>query len=77
MNKIVITKSQIEAIILKEQQEQENYMFFSNLEQIERQCKLLRNIGQDKINELQQKVQSADIKELQASKPEVEIPAET
>ena len=52
MNKIVITKSQLEAIILKEQHEQENYMFFSNLEQIERQCKLLRNVGPDKINEL-------------------------
>ena len=52
MNKIVITKSKLEAIILKEQHEQENYMFFSNLEQIERQCKLLRNVGPDKINEL-------------------------
>jgi hypothetical protein len=52
MNKIVITKAQLEAIILNEQHEQENYMFFSNLEQIERQCKLLRNVDPSKINDL-------------------------
>jgi hypothetical protein len=52
MNKITITKSQLEAIILKEQQEQENYMFFSNIEQIERQCKRLRTIDPNTIDKI-------------------------
>ena len=56
MKVIKIKESEIKAIvskILKENEmEQSNYMFFSNLEQIERQCKLLRNIDPSKINEL-------------------------
>jgi hypothetical protein len=52
MGNISLTKAQLQAIILKEQAEQENYMFFSNLEQIERQCKLLRQVSPEKINEL-------------------------
>jgi len=51
--------------------------FKSIREKVKRTDIVTLPIEQDKINELQQKVQSADIKELQASKPEVEIPAET
>ena len=52
MSNISITKAELQAIILKEQSEQSNYMFFSNLEQIERQCKLLRELDPAKINDL-------------------------
>lgn len=53
MANISLTKAQLQAIILKEQEaEQANYMFFSNLEQIERQCKLLRELDPNMINEL-------------------------
>jgi hypothetical protein len=52
MGNISLTKAQLQAIILKEQSEQANYMFFSNLEQIERQCKLLREFDPNMINEL-------------------------
>jgi hypothetical protein len=51
MRKIVITESQLKKLVENNGMEQ-NYMFFSNLEQIERQCKLLREIDPSIIEEL-------------------------
>lgn len=48
---IQISKAQLQKLMENEQMEN-NYMFFGNLEQIERQCKLLRQIDPQKINEL-------------------------
>jgi hypothetical protein len=45
-------KSIVKQVVVENEMEQSNYMFFSNLEQIERQCKLLRNIDPSKIDEL-------------------------
>ena len=51
MRKIVLTESQFKKLMEGQEMEQ-NYMFFSNLEQIERQCKLLREIDPSVIEEL-------------------------
>ena len=56
MKIIKIKESEIKAVvsqILRENEvRQSNYMFFSNLEQIERQCKLLRNMDPSMIDEI-------------------------
>ena len=56
MKIIKIKESEIKAVvsqIIKENEmQQSNYMFFSNLEQIERQCKLLRNMDPSMIDEI-------------------------
>jgi hypothetical protein len=56
MRIIKIKESEIKAMVARileeNEMEQSNYMFFSNLEQIERQCKLLRQVDPSKINEL-------------------------
>lgn len=45
-------KSVLSQIIKENEMQQSNYMFFSNLEQIERQCKLLRNVDPSVIDEI-------------------------
>lgn len=45
-------KSMVRKVVQENEMEQSNYMFFSNLEQIERQCKLLRNMDPSVIDEL-------------------------
>jgi hypothetical protein len=56
MRIIKIKESEIKSVvsqILRENEVREsNYMFFSNLEQIERQCKLLRNMDPSMIDEI-------------------------
>lgn len=56
MKILKLTESQIKSIVrqvVKESEMQhENYMFFQNLDQIERQCKMLRQIDPSKIDQL-------------------------
>ena len=55
MKIIKLTETQIKSVIKKvveESHTEENYMFFSNLEQIEEQCKLLRQLDKSTIDEL-------------------------
>ena len=53
---IKLTENQLKKIIANVVSEgdkmQQNYMFFQNLEQIERQCKLLREVDKSKIDEM-------------------------
>jgi hypothetical protein len=56
MKIIKIKESEIKSVVSQILRENEarhsNYMFFSNLEQIERQCKLLRNMDPNMIDEI-------------------------
>lgn len=55
MKVVRITESQLRKMIsdvVKEQKSEENYMFFSNLDQIERQCKMLREMDPKVIDNL-------------------------
>ena len=56
MKVIKLKESQLKKIVSKVIEENEsyggNYMFFSNLEQIKRQCELLLQLDQDKVNQL-------------------------
>ena len=56
MKIIKLTEEQIKKVVqevLKENEKHEsNYMFFSNLEQIKRQCELLLNLDQDMVNQM-------------------------
>jgi hypothetical protein len=45
-------KSIVKLVVEENEMRQSNYMFFSNLEQIERQCKLLRNMDPSVIDEI-------------------------
>ncbi len=45
-------KSIVKQVIEENEMRESNYMFFSNLEQIERQCKLLRNMDPSVIDEI-------------------------
>lgn len=47
-----IIKEQLSKVVNENQTKEENYMFFSNLDQIERQCKMLRSMDSEKIDEL-------------------------
>jgi hypothetical protein len=55
MAKIVkLTESDITRLVKKvlSEQERANYMFFSNLEQIKRQCEMMLEMDQDKLDEI-------------------------
>lgn len=54
MKIIKLKESQIKEIVSKiiKENENGNYMFFSNLEQIKRQCDLLLNLDKNMVNEL-------------------------
>ena len=55
MKVVRITESQLKKMVsdvVKEQKMEENYMFFSNLDQIERQCKMLREMDPKVIDNL-------------------------
>jgi hypothetical protein len=56
MKIIKLTETQLKEIVNKVIKENEahggNYMFFSNLEQIKRQCELLLQLDESKVNEL-------------------------
>lgn len=54
MKIIKLKESQIKEIVSKiiNESENGNYMFFSNLEQIKRQCDLLLNLDKNMVNEL-------------------------
>ncbi len=55
MKVVRITESQLRKMVsdvVKEQKSEENYMFFSNLDQIERQCKMLREMDPKVIDNL-------------------------
>lgn len=56
MKIVKLTEEQIKKVVqevLKENEKHEsNYMFFSNLEQIKRQCELLLNLDQDMVNQM-------------------------
>ena len=55
MKVVKITESQLKKMVsdvVKEQKMEENYMFFSNLDQIERQCKMLREMDPKVIDNL-------------------------
>lgn len=55
MKVVKITESQLKKMVsdvVKEQKMEENYMFFSNLDQIERQCKMLREMDPKVIDSL-------------------------
>ena len=55
MKVLRITESQLRKMIsdvVKEQKSEDNYMFFSNLDQIERQCKMLREMDPKVIDNL-------------------------
>ena len=58
MNKIVkLTERDLSHLVkrvLSEQQESENYMFFSNLKQIARQCKMLLEMDEEMIDQILQ-----------------------
>jgi hypothetical protein len=58
MNKIVkLTERDLNNLVkkvLKEEQESENYMFFSNLKQIARQCKMLLEMDEEMIDQILQ-----------------------
>ena len=50
MNLDKIIKEQLDRLV--EEKMQSNYMFFSNLEQIKRQCELLLELDQNMVNDL-------------------------
>ncbi len=53
MNKIVkLTEKDLTTLVRKvlKEQDEANYMFFSNLEQIKRQCEMLLELDQDKVD---------------------------
>ena len=53
MKTIIISESQLKKLIENQNEYmEENYMFFQNLDQIERQCKMLRQIDPKKIDSL-------------------------
>ena len=55
MKIVKITESQLRKMVsdvVKEQKSEENYMFFSNLDQIERQCKMLREMDSKVIDNI-------------------------
>jgi hypothetical protein len=56
MNKVVkLTEKDLSHLVkrvLSEQQESENYMFFSNLKQIARQCKMLLEMDEEMIDQI-------------------------
>jgi hypothetical protein len=58
MNKVVkLTEKDLSHLVkrvLSEQQESENYMFFSNLKQIARQCQMLLEIDEEMIDQILQ-----------------------
>ena len=58
MNKIVkLTEKDLNHLVkkvLREQQEPENYMFFSNLKQIARQCQMLLEMDEEMIDQILQ-----------------------
>jgi len=58
MSKIVkLTEKDLSHLVkrvLSEQQESENYMFFSNLKQIARQCKMLLEMDEEMIDQILQ-----------------------
>jgi hypothetical protein len=58
MNKVVkLTEKDLSHLVkrvLSEQQESENYMFFSNLKQIARQCKMLLDMDEEMIDQILQ-----------------------
>ena len=58
MNKVVkLTERDLNNLVkkvLKEEQESENYMFFSNLKQIARQCKMLLEMDEEMIDQILQ-----------------------
>ena len=58
MNRIVklteIDLNNLVKKVLKEEQESENYMFFSNLKQIARQCKMLLEMDEEMIDQILQ-----------------------
>jgi len=58
MNKVVkLTEKDLSHLVkrvLSEQQESENYMFFSNLKQIARQCKMLLEMDEEMIDQILQ-----------------------
>jgi hypothetical protein len=58
MNKVVkLTEKDLSHLVkrvLSEQQETENYMFFSNLKQIARQCKMLLEMDEEMVDQILQ-----------------------
>jgi hypothetical protein len=58
MNKVVkLTEKDLTHLVkrvLSEQQESENYMFFSNLKQIARQCKMLLEMDEEMVDQILQ-----------------------
>jgi hypothetical protein len=58
MNKVVkLTERDLNNLVkkvLKEEQESENYMFFSNLKQIARQCKMLLEMDEEMVDQILQ-----------------------
>ena len=58
MNRVVkLTERDLNNLVkkvLKEEQESENYMFFSNLKQIARQCKMLLEMDEEMIDQILQ-----------------------
>jgi hypothetical protein len=55
MSKIVkLTESDLNHLVIKilKEQEQANYMFFSNLEQIKRQCEMMLDMDPNKIDDI-------------------------
>ena len=58
MNRIVkLTERDLNNLVkkvLKEEQESENYMFFSNLKQIARQCKMLLEMDEEMVDQILQ-----------------------
>ena len=55
MSKIVkLTESDLNRLVIKvlKEQEQTNYMFFSNLEQIKRQCEMMLEMDPNKLDEI-------------------------
>ena len=57
MSKIVkLTESDLNRLVIKvlkeQEQEQANYMFFSNLEQIKRQCEMMLEMDPNKLDEI-------------------------
>ena len=55
MSKIVkLTESDLNRLVIKvlKEQEQANYMFFSNLEQIKRQCEMMLEMDPNKLDEI-------------------------
>jgi len=54
MKKVKLTETDLSRIVMKVLREQEspNYMFFSNLEQMKRQCEMLLDMDENKIEEI-------------------------